>query len=129
MPLLSTRCTAVAIAIAGTVAASTATLSAMAAGATPQPRVVPASAATVDADFSASLRPGGVVTVDHQCAHGGWFTEYQAYRSDGGALGPQRRSSDGRLRFWAGRHGRVTFDGVTFRNGTRARARVAGWCS
>jgi hypothetical protein len=129
MPHLSIRCTAVAIAIAGTVAASTATLSAMAAGATPQPRAAPASAATVDADFSASLRPGAVVTVDRQCAHGGWFTEYQAYRSNGDALGPQHRSRDGLLVSWAGRHGRVTFDGVTFRNLTHARTRVAGWCS
>lgn len=123
MPLLTTRRTVAALAVAGSLAATAVAVAA------PQPRAVPASAATVGADFSASLRPGGVVTVDHQCAHGGWFTEFQAYRSDGRALGPQRRSPDGRLRFWAGRHGRVTFDGVTFRNGTRARARVAGWCS
>lgn len=123
MHRLSTRRTIAALAVTGSLATAADAIAA------PQPRAVPASTATVSADFTASLRPGAVVTIDHQCAHGGYFTEYQAYRSNGDALGPQRRSPDGLLVSWAGRHGRVTFDGATFRNGMRARTRVAGWCS
>lgn len=87
---------------------------------------------TTDADFSAHIAPGTVLTVDRQCGHG-WFTEFSAYRADGAAIGAQRveRFADGTMKrvLWQyGRHN-VTFDGVTFRNHTRHAVRVAGWCS
>lgn len=85
--------------------------------------------ATYPADFHARLRPGASVTVDNQCGHGDFFSEFSAYRSDGGALAGQRWGQDGTLVWWSGRHGRVTFDGITYKNGTRATVIVAGWCS
>jgi hypothetical protein len=99
-------------------------LSALALAAQP----VSMSDATYPADFHARVRPGASVTVERQCG-AGFFTETSAYRSNGGALAGQRWTADETLTYWRGRHGRVTFDGVTFKNGTRAPVVVAGWCS
>jgi hypothetical protein len=104
-------------------------LSAAPASGEPTGRAVQLSAARHGADFSATLRPGASVTVENQCGHGGFFTEYSAYRSNGGALGAQQWREGRTLVTWAGRHGRVTFDGITFKNGTLAVTIVAGWCS
>lgn len=61
-------------------------------------------------------------TVLRQCPHGTWFSEFSAYRWDGSPLPAQRRTGD--LVRW----GRVTFDGLTWRNHTSATVLVAGWC-
>ncbi len=92
-------------------------------------RAVTTADATVRADFAATLRPGKAVIVDNQCPRGGWFTETSAYRHDGSALAAQQWTRDHTLTYWRGTHGRVTFDGVMFHNGTRASVIVAGWCS
>jgi hypothetical protein len=85
--------------------------------------------ATVAPYFAATLAPGKSVTLVQQCPHRGYFTEYSAYRHDGSALAAQNGIGRDNLVSWRGAHGRVTFDGVTFHNGTRARVIVAGWCS
>lgn len=79
-------------------------------------------------DFTAKLRPGGAVAVDRQCARDSRFSDVNAYRSNGAALSGQRWTADRTLTYWRGRHGRVTYDRSTFRNGTRAAVIVAGWC-
>lgn len=92
-------------------------------------RPMSTSDATAGADFTATIRPGQRLTIEHQCARGGYFTEFSAYRHDGSALGPQNWREGRTLVYWQGAHGRVTFDGVTWRNETRATAVVKGWCS
>lgn len=75
----------------------------------------------------AYLQPHASVTYAHgrsgyNCQPRGWFSDMQAYRWNGSAMPAQRRTRDGY------RWGRVTFDGITFRNGSRAPVLVAGWC-
>lgn len=91
------------------------------------PSAPPLSAGT-DGAFTARLSPHRVVTVERQCPRGGYFTESQAYRSNGAGM-RQRWNVDRTLTYWNAPTGRVTFDGVTFRNRTRATVIVKGWCS
>lgn len=63
-----------------------------------------------------------------QCAHGTYYSDISAYRWNGRALGAQRWTRERTLTYWRARHGRVTFDGITWRNRTRAAVLVAGWC-
>lgn len=80
------------------------------------------------ASFAASLRPGQSVVVWPQCPGRAVFSDVHAVRSDGSPLySAQAWTRDG-LTYWRGRHGRVTFDGLVFRNRTHARVWVAGWC-
>lgn len=95
----------------------------------PQARAVAAEDASYPGDFTATLRPMQSVTVFEQCSHDGFFTETQAYRSNGGRLGAQQWNRRGDLTFWRGRHGSVRFDGITFSNRTHAPVIVKGWCS
>jgi hypothetical protein len=62
-----------------------------------------------------------------QCGDGYW-TEYSAYTRTGGALGGQQWNEDNTLSWWRAPHGRVTFDGITFRNKTNRTVLVGGWC-
>lgn len=77
--------------------------------------------------------PGGQYdTLDgvSQCARGGFWTEFSAYRWDGSALGGQRWNAMHDRAYWHdARGGRVTFDGRTIYNGTRHPILFAGWCS
>lgn len=60
----------------------------------------------------------------------GYFSDVSAYRWNGSALGPQRWDDIG-VDYWQlghGRHGRVTYDGLMWRNESRATVLVAGWC-
>ena len=46
-----------------------------------------------------------------------------------GALGGQRWNADHDRTYWRAAYGgRVTFDGVTFRNATTRTVLVGGWC-
>lgn len=86
------------------------------------------------------LPPRAHVTYAHgragwQCRRGPqgyYYSEVQAYTWHGGALQVQRWSADRTLTYWrlprAYGRGRVTFDGVTFRNHSTRPALVAGWC-
>ncbi len=71
------------------------------------------------------LSAGESVSFEAPCP--GPFTEASAYGWRGRALGAQRRTDA--LTYWRTRTGRVTFDGVTFRNASRRPVLVAGWCS
>lgn len=60
---------------------------------------------------------------------GGYFTDVSAYHWNGTALRAQRWTPDGTVTYWPNSNGRrVTFDGITFTNRTRAPVLVAGWC-
>lgn len=79
------------------------------------------------------LRPDASATFargrdGHNCRGGGWFSETQAYRWDGRALGQQRWTREHDLTYWPARRGRVTFDGITFHNDTHQPVLVAAWC-
>jgi hypothetical protein len=64
------------------------------------------------------------------CSHHAWFTDVQAYRWNGQALGRQQWNDRTQVIFWRDkRGGRVTFDGITFRNRTHHPVQVAGWCA
>lgn len=63
----------------------------------------------------------------HNCKHG-WFSDVSAYHWDGSALAPQRWNRDHTVTYWRSVKGRVTFDGITFRNLTDRPVLVAGWC-
>lgn len=91
-------------------------------------------------DRLAYVRSGQSVTFRRQC--GGrvdvrshhwtrdYFTEISAYRWNGARLSPQMWSADQTLTVWVTQNYRpVTFDGLTFRNGTTSTVIVAGWCS
>jgi hypothetical protein len=56
---------------------------------------------------------------------GSYWTNFNAYRANGRALGVQRYNSDSTVITWA--HG-VTFDGITVRNRTDKAIMWAGWC-
>lgn len=60
----------------------------------------------------------------------GYFSDVQAYRWDGGALAGQQWDGTRLLYSWADTRegGRVTYDGITFRNHTARPVLVAGWC-
>lgn len=62
----------------------------------------------------------------YNCPHGGYFSDVSAYSWHGRALGAQRHTT--LLDSWRNRTGRVTFDGITFRNASRSYVLVAGWC-
>jgi len=98
-----------------------ATLAALAALALPssaQARAVALTDASASPSYVRMLAPGASVTKARQCPHGARWTDVNAYRGNGRALASQKRSA------WR----RVTFDGVTFRNGERFAVLVAGWC-
>lgn len=66
--------------------------------------------ASVAPSYLRLLAPGQSTTKDRQC-RGGYWSDVNAYRWTGDALAPQRWNSDRTVTRW----GRVTFDGVTFR--------------
>jgi hypothetical protein len=76
------------------------------------------------------VMPGQHVTYPIQCANGsGFWSDVSAYRWNGKPLGAQRWSRSALRWVWDDpRGGRVTFDGITFRNRTRSPVLVAGWC-
>jgi hypothetical protein len=94
-------------------------------------RPVALTDATVPPNTLRYLMPGQHVTYPIQCANGsGFWSDVSAYRWSGRALGAQRWSRSALRYVWDDpRGGRVTFDGITFRNRTRSPVLVAGWCS
>ena len=74
------------------------------------------------------LAPGKATHRPRQCPGGAFYSDVHAYRWDGRALGPQRWNTDHDRQTWRGVRGRVTFDGVSFHNGTRRPVLAAGWC-
>lgn len=59
---------------------------------------------------------------------GRYFSDVSAYNWRGDAIGAQRWNRDHTVTYWRNRTGRVTFDGITFRNDSRQFVLVAGWC-
>jgi len=98
--------------------AALAALAALALPTSAQARAVAQTDAAASPSYVRVLAPGASVTKARQCPHGARWSDFNAYRANGRALASQRRSA------W----GRVTFDGVTFRNGERFAVLVAGWC-
>lgn len=84
------------------------------------------------------LWPGASVTYaseddGYNCVdkHGrgvGWFSDVSAYTWQGKPLSQQQWAQHHTLTFWRAKKGRVTFDGITFRNHTSKPVLVAGWC-
>lgn len=62
------------------------------------------------------------------CPGGGYFTNVSAYTWRGNAVGPQHWNRIHDLIVWKTHSGRVTFNGITFHNSSRAPVLVAGWC-
>lgn len=59
----------------------------------------------------------------------GFFSDVSAYTWRGGSLRPQRWIDSHTVIAWPSQDGgRVTFDGITFRNRTPSPVLVAGWC-
>lgn len=62
----------------------------------------------------------------------GWFSDVSAYAWNGTAIGAQVDYDDydawSVRSYWHGAHGHVTFDGITFYNGSNVPVLVAGWC-
>lgn len=97
--------------------------------AAPTARAVPLAAATEAPAMLRYLMPGQHETRVIQCPNAVHWTNVSAYRWNGRALGAQRWSANALRDVWDDpRGGRVTFDGITFRNRTRAPVLVAGWC-
>lgn len=98
------------------------------------PRAVGLFDAVAPPQYLVYLGPGASVTYayghdGHNCPRGGFFTDTSAYTWRGGSLTPQRWNRDRTLTFWRSQDGgRVTFDGITFRNRTPSPVLVAGWC-
>ena len=86
-------------------------------------RAVSLADASAAPSYLRLLAPGEAVTRSRQCGRAYW-SDVNAYRWHGGTLAPQRWNRDRTLTRW----GRVTFDGLTFRNGSRSAVLVAGWC-
>jgi hypothetical protein len=88
----------------------------------------------VDADFTATLPAGAILTIDRACPAakdlGYAFTESSAYRANGAPMGHQQYNTLTLRSSWSypGTRTKVTFDGITFRNHTKHRVMVAGWC-
>jgi hypothetical protein len=87
--------------------------------------------ATTAPTYLVYLRPHGSVTYSvgsdgHNCPRGGFFTDVSAYAWNGTAIGAQFHTND--HDYWRGYRGRVSFDGITFHNGTHRKVLVAGWC-
>lgn len=101
---------------------------------TPAPftaRAVALSDATWPPSALRLLYPGQTWTVARDgtpCPRGGYYGDVSAYRWNGSALGAQTWTADHQVTYWRATRGRVTFDGVTFRNRTRDPVLVAGWC-
>lgn len=79
--------------------------------------------ARVSPSYLRLLEPGRATTVLRQCP-GYFWQELSAYQWNGESLPAQRWNRDHTLLRW----GRVTFDGITFRNHYRQPVLVAGWC-
>jgi hypothetical protein len=90
----------------------------------PQARPVTLRDARVAPSYLHLVQPGRSVTRTHQCDRGGYWTELSAYQWNGEALPAQRWNADHDRMSW----GRVTFDGITFRNHYSQPVIVAGWC-
>jgi len=107
---------------------------AAAAHAAPAAQPVKLSDARTAPDYLRSLKPGRTVTVadGEQCVsdgHAALFSDVSAYRGRGGALGGQRWNADHDVTYWRAAYGgRVTFDGIAFRNATTRTVLVGGWC-
>ena len=98
--------------------AAIAALAALALPTSASARAVALTDATAAPSYVRVLAPGASVTKTRQCPRGARWSDVNAYRGNGRALASQRRSA------W----GRVTFEGVTFRNAERFAVLVAGWC-
>lgn len=101
------------------------------------PRAVRLSDARTAPTHLALLAPHARTTLDDwQCgrapvngsASDRYYSDTSAYGWDGHALGAQRWTRDHTVTYWRTRTGRVTFDGVVFRNHSRRAVLVAGWC-
>jgi hypothetical protein len=101
----------------------------------PHVQIAPRAVGLFDAErpptYLVYLYPRGSVTLadahGYNCKRGGYFTDTSAYTWRGGSLGRQHSSDT--LQWWRSQDGgRVTFDGVTFRNRTPSPVLVAGWC-
>jgi hypothetical protein len=90
----------------------------------PAARAVALSDATAPPTTLTLLRPGRSTTWQGACL----LSDASAYGWRGEALGAQRWVAHRTVMTWRGTGGRVTFDGVAFRNHTRAAVIVAGWC-
>ena len=86
-----------------------------------QGRPVTLRQAAIPPTYLRMLQPGRSTTVTRQCGSQYW-SELSAYQWNGEALPGQRYY--GERMHW----GRVTFDGITWRNGTSQPVLVAGWC-
>lgn len=92
-------------------------------------RAVSLADASYPPTYLVYLYPGASVTyADHgeNCPGGGFFSDVSAYQWNGHAVGRQHHTelSD----YWPTKSGRVTFDGITFRNRSHRPVLVAGWC-
>lgn len=92
-------------------------------------RSVALTDATIPPTYLTYLWPRARVTYAPNCQPSGYFSDVSAYRWDGRTLGPQRWNRDHDRTYWRDPSGgRVTFDGITFRNHTNHPVLVAGWC-
>jgi hypothetical protein len=95
-------------------------------------RAVSYSDRNTDPTMRAWVAPGQDVSIMGQCEDGGYYTDVAAYRANGAPLMGQRWTRDRTVTYWTMPrtrvHARVTFDGVTFHNGTSVRVMIAGWC-
>jgi hypothetical protein len=106
--------------------------------AAPGPRAVSLADASAPPTMLAYVLPGHAFTPNtdsegRPChAHGraGYFSDASAYRWNGSALGAQHWNASALVYYWhaRGHVGAVAYDGLTFRNDTRAPILVAGWC-
>ena len=102
--------------------------------ATAHARPVSLSAALSPPTYLVFLYPHASVTYaygreGYNCPREGrYFADVSAYAWNGSAIGAQRWTRDRTVTYWRNRTGRVTFDGVTFRNASRQFVLVAGWC-
>jgi hypothetical protein len=94
-----------------------------------QPHAVALADAAYAPDYLRVLRPMRATTVARQCGRDGYWPEVSAYKWNGAALGGQRWNAERTLTYWRAARGRVTFDGITWRNRTWHAVLVAGWCA
>lgn len=107
--------------------------------ASPSAHAVPHAVGLFDArqapTYLVYLTPGGRVTYargrnGYNCPRSdAYFSDVSAYTWRGGSLSVQRWSRDRTLTYWRSPDGgRVTFDGITFRNASASPVLVGGWC-
>ncbi len=93
------------------------------------PRAVSLSDASSAPSFLHLVKPGRSYLTLTQCRGDSYFSDTSAYRWNGQQLSAQRWDRDRTITFWRDRRGgRVTFDGIVWRNRTHRSVLVAGWC-